>query len=53
MGTLLEKETNCPNCGAVLDLDNHGVCSYCHTLVSNGDFGWILIDMKSIKLVGD
>ena len=52
-GTLLEKETNCPNCGAVLDLDNHGICSYCHTLVSNGDFGWILIDMKSIKLVGD
>lgn len=52
-GTLLEKDTNCPNCGAVLDLDSHGVCSYCHTLVSNGDFGWILIDMKSIKLVGD
>lgn len=52
-GTLLEKETNCPNCGAVLDLDDHGVCSYCHTTVSNGDFGWILIDMKSIKLVGD
>ena len=52
-GTLLAKETNCPNCGAVLDLDSHGVCSYCHTLVSNGDFGWILIDMKSIKLVGD
>ncbi len=52
-GTLLENETNCPNCGAVLDLDDHGVCSYCHTPVSNGDFGWILIDMKSIKLVGD
>ena len=52
-GTLLEKETNCPNCGAVLDLNDHGVCSYCHTTVSNGDFGWILIDMKSIKLVGD
>lgn len=52
-GTLLEKETNCPNCGAALDLDDHGVCSYCHTTVSNGDFGWILIDMKSIKLVGD
>ncbi len=52
-GTLLENETNCPNCGAVLDLDDHGVCSYCHTTVSNGDFGWILIDMKSIKLVGD
>ena len=48
---LLEKETNCPNCGAVLDLNSEGVCSYCHTLISNGDFGWILIDMKSIKLV--
>ena len=51
IGTLLEKETNCPNCGAVLDLNSEGVCSYCHTLISNGDFGWILIDMKSIKLV--
>ena len=53
-GTLLEqKETNCPNCGAVLDLNEQGICSYCHTVISNGDFGWILIDMKSIKLVGD
>lgn len=50
-GTLLEKETNCPNCGAILDLNSEGICSYCHTLISNGDFGWILIDMKSIKLV--
>lgn len=52
MGTLLDKETNCPNCGAVLKLDNQGVCSYCHSVVSNGNFGWILIDMKSIQLVG-
>ncbi len=51
-GTLLDKETNCPNCGAVLDLDSHGVCAYCKTVVSNGDYGWILIDMKSIQLVG-
>lgn len=46
IGTLLDKETNCPNYGAVLDLDDYGVCAYCHTEVSNGSFGWGLIDMK-------
>lgn len=48
-----EKETNCPNCGAVLDLDSYGVCSYCKTVINDGNFGWVLIDMKSIKLIGD
>lgn len=53
-GDLLDdKEMNCPNCGAVLDLDSNGICAYCHTVIPSGKYGWILIDMKSIQLLGE
>jgi Tim44-like domain len=32
----------CPNCGAPVDMGMTGVCSYCHSKVSTGDFGWVL-----------
>lgn len=53
-GDLLDdKEMNCPNCGAVLDLDSNGICAYCHTVIPSGKYGWVLIDMKSIQLLGE
>lgn len=33
---------NCPNCGAPMDMGMTGVCSYCNSKVTTGDFGWIL-----------
>jgi hypothetical protein len=32
----------CPNCGAPLQLDDAGVCSYCHAVVSSGAYDWVL-----------
>lgn len=34
---------NCPNCGSPADkIGQSGVCGYCDTKISNGDFSWVL-----------
>lgn len=34
---------NCPNCGAPVDkMGMSGVCGYCNTKVSTGEFSWVL-----------
>jgi hypothetical protein len=34
---------NCPNCGAPADkMGQAGVCEYCNTKISTGDFSWVL-----------
>jgi hypothetical protein len=32
----------CPNCGAPVSMGMTGICSYCNTKVTTGEFGWIL-----------
>lgn len=32
----------CPNCGAPVDMGMTGVCSYCNSKVTSGDFSWVL-----------
>jgi predicted lipid-binding transport protein (Tim44 family) len=32
----------CPNCGAPLQLDFSGICTYCKALVSTGTYDWVL-----------
>lgn len=34
--------TNCPNCGAPTEVTSSGECAYCHSIITNGDFGWVL-----------
>ena len=34
--------TNCPNCGAPTQVTSSGECEYCHSVITNGDFGWVL-----------
>jgi len=35
--------STCPNCGAPADkMGQAGVCEYCNTKISNGDFSWVL-----------
>jgi hypothetical protein len=35
--------STCPNCGAPADkMGQAGVCEYCGTKISNGDFSWVL-----------
>lgn len=43
--------TNCLNCGAVIDVDDNGVCKYCGTSLVSGDLGWILTDIRRFDLV--
>jgi predicted lipid-binding transport protein (Tim44 family) len=33
---------NCPNCGAPLNINMAGVCTYCNSKLTNGDFDWVL-----------
>ena len=43
--TAAEKDlqiTNCPNCGAPTQVTSSGECEYCHSVITNGDFGWVL-----------
>ena len=37
---LLSKE--CPACGAPLEVTSAGVCAYCKTIITSGEYGWVL-----------
>jgi predicted lipid-binding transport protein (Tim44 family) len=45
-GTLNQK---CPNCGAPLDLDLAGVCSYCKAPVMSGKYDWVLTRIDQVQ----
>lgn len=36
----------CPGCGANIDSNNTGICSYCGTSYNLEDYDWILTDIK-------
>lgn len=42
----IEKEgtsvTNCPNCGAPTNVTSSGQCEYCKSVITKGDYGWVL-----------
>ena len=38
--------TSCSNCGAVINVNDDGICNYCHTSVIVKDDNWKLIDIK-------
>jgi len=39
----------CPHCGAPLAITSAGKCEYCDTIVTTGEFDWVLSDLDSIK----
>ncbi len=41
------QQLSCPNCGAPVKLTNSGECTYCSTVVKNGDMQWYLKDIFS------
>lgn len=43
------KSYNCPNCGAPLEITSSGECSYCGSVVSTGDYSWILADFTTVR----
>lgn len=41
--------TRCPNCGASISINASGECEYCDSVVSNGDFDWVLTKYEVIS----
>ena len=39
--------TNCPNCGAPTEVTSSGQCSYCGSVITNGEHDWVLTDIHS------
>ena len=39
--------TNCPNCGAPTEVTSSGQCSYCGSVITNGEHDWVLTDIRS------
>ena len=39
--------TNCPNCGAPTEITSSGQCTYCGTVITNGEHDWVLTDIHS------
>ena len=44
-----EQDFMCPNCGAPLEGTSFGVCEYCGSTITVGEYGWVLSDFGSIK----
>ncbi len=40
---------NCPNCGAPLEITSSGVCEYCGSVVTTGQYSWVLTDFTTIR----
>lgn len=40
---------NCPNCGAPLEMSSSGQCAYCGSVVSTGQYSWVLSDFTTIR----
>lgn len=40
------KEQSCPNCGAPLQVNMAGDCTYCNSRVTSGNFDWVLSSIK-------
>ena len=36
--------TSCPNCGAPTTVTSAGECEYCHTVITKGNYGWVLVE---------
>lgn len=43
------KSHNCPNCGAPLKMESSGICEYCGSVVTTGQYSWVLCDHTSVR----
>jgi len=41
--------TNCPNCAAPNDISSSGKCENCSSIITTGEFRWVLINIDGIK----
>lgn len=47
--TEAKNATNCPNCGAPLNLNKSAKCEYCGSIIETDDFDWVLSDIKGLS----
>ena len=40
---------NCPNCGAPLEMSSSGICEYCGSTVTTGEYSWVLTEFTAIR----
>lgn len=38
----------CPHCGAPLQVTSAGKCEYCDSIITTGEFDWVLSDMDAV-----
>lgn len=41
--------TQCPNCGANISINASGECEYCGSIISNGQYDWVLSSIESVR----
>lgn len=41
--------TNCPNCGAPTAITSAGQCEYCGSVITTGDFDWVLSNIIAVR----
>lgn len=40
--------TQCPNCGANVSINASGECEYCGSIISNGQYDWVLYSIETV-----
>jgi ribosomal protein L37AE/L43A len=54
-GVLTKEETagatehTCPNCGAPIEMMSSAKCDYCNSVVTTGQYSWVLSDFGTIR----
>ena len=44
-------QTNCPNCGAPLEVNRSGQCEYCGSVIKDDSYDWIISGIRGISQV--
>lgn len=47
-GTSDVNTTNCPNCGAPTQITSSGKCEYCGSVITTGEYNWVLSDLTKV-----
>ena len=49
-GTIEINTTNCPNCGAPTKITSSGKCEYCGSVVTTGEYNWVLSNLERERM---
>ena len=49
-GTDKINTTNCPNCGAPTQITSSGKCEYCGSVVTTGEYSWVLSNLERERI---